>query len=202
MLDLLCTVSPAIGASVLLALALVSIVARQGGTIDTVKIPGLADVKLKTPFVLTGSRFLLALSVSAFVGAVALAVLQAAGGCERCDGMPGETAWIYGGEKGVGDQFNSGPFFVPEKAGFKASDVKSGDWIKLTESRKTMILDYDTLQVKRAMDSPFMVPGRIVYTCKVFAVGQRLYVADKRVNGPSQDVQHVWLRVRMKPPGG
>jgi hypothetical protein len=75
-LDLICKISPLIGASVLLAMGLVTVVVWRGGTIDSVKIPGLFDVKLSEPIVFTGNRFMLYVAVPAFIGALGLGTLQ------------------------------------------------------------------------------------------------------------------------------
>jgi hypothetical protein len=202
-LDWACRISPAIGASIFVAIGLIAIILWRGGTIETVKIPGIFDVKLKEPIVFSGRPLLLYLSVAAFVAAVGLASLQQFHGCERCDGMPGETAWIYGGQfdRATGN-FALGPFLSSTETGIAPQAVQAGSRITLTEPRKTMILDYPTLGLVRAMDSPFRRDGKIAYTCKTFPSGQQLYVAAKEINGPSPDVQHLWVRVRVTPPGG
>jgi hypothetical protein len=121
----------------------------------------------------------------------------------KCDGMPGETAWIYGGEfNGLTGSARQGPFVVSDPPGTLVQDIRPGSWIKLTEARKTMILDYSTRGLDRAMDSPFRLDGKVSYTCKSFPAGQRLYVAGKEINGPEPDIQHVWFRIRLTPPGG
>jgi hypothetical protein len=51
------------------------------------------------------------------------------------------------------------------------------------------------------MDNPFLKDGKVTYTCKFLDAGQRLYVADKKINGPNKSDQHVWLRVRTTPVG-
>jgi hypothetical protein len=122
---------------------------------------------------------------------------------EQCDGMPGETAWIYAGQyEADTGRFVQGPFAVAELEKVPVQNITEGSWIKLTVSRKTMIIDYSTRGVERALDSPFRLDGKVSYTCKIFPVGQRLYVAAKEINGPSAEVRHVWFRVRLAPPGG
>jgi hypothetical protein len=139
----------------------------------------------------------------AFAGAVFLGAVQVFHGCAQCDGMPGETAWIYAGQFNCyTGEFNQGTFVNAEVSGVLPQNIMEGSWINLTENRKTMILDYSTAGLKRAIDSPFRLDGKISYTCKVFPAGQRLYVADKEIRGPTPDIQHVWFRVRIAPPGG
>ena len=122
---------------------------------------------------------------------------------KACDGMPGETAWIYVGQyNGFTGNFVHGPFLKAEAGNVPVQNIPEGSWIVLSESRKTMILDYATKGIDRAMDSPFRLDGHVSYTCKVFPAGQRLYVAGKEINGPSSEIQHVWFRVRLEPPGG
>jgi hypothetical protein len=202
LLDLICQFSPTIAASVCLTLAVISLVLWRGGTIKSIRIPGLFDVDLKDPIVFSGSRFLPCISGVALAGGLGLFAVQATGRCTRCDGMPGETAWIYAGQfDGRTGSFQQGPFVVSELTGTLPQNIPPGSWIKLTDSLKTMILDYSTRGVERARDSPFRLDGKVSYTCRVLPVGQRLYVADKKIDGPSPDTRHEWLRVRLTPPG-
>ena len=116
--------------------------------------------------------------------------------------MPGETAWIYAGEfDGSAGIFKLGPFVASEIPGTATQDIPEGSWIKLLDARRTMILDYVTKGLERSMDSPFELNGKISYTCRTLPIGQRLYIADKRINGPKPDDRHIWFRVRLTPPG-
>lgn len=183
-----------------LFIALVTLVAWRGGKIDKIKIPGLSDVQLNEPIVFTGRRYMPVIAVLAAVSAGVLAYLQSGDSCVRCSGLPGETAWIY-----VGNTDRSGKFGAPPikaENGAAPIDVRPGTWITLTETRKTMILDYDSQGTKRALDSPFTLNGKVAYTCKLLPVGQRLFVADRKLNGPNPDDQHLWLRIRLSPVGG
>ncbi len=199
-LDWICRLSPAIGASALVVIALITLVAWRGGTIDKIKIPGLFDVTLQQPIVFSGRRYMPVIAAIALVLAGVFAWLQSADSCIRCTGMPGETAWIYVGHADRNGNFDQGPFAVSE-TGVKAQDIRVGMWVKIVDARKTMIIDYDTLGIKRALESPFS-QGKVVYTCKVLPVGQRLYVADRRMRGPNEDDQHLWFRVRTSAIGG
>jgi hypothetical protein len=120
-----------------------------------------------------------------------------------CAGLPGETAWIYAGgfDRKTG-LFKIEPVYVREGANLPPGAVKPGEWVRLTTPRKTMILDYDKNGTARAMDSPFTLGANINYTCKILDPGTRLYVADVKINGPSLEDSHMWLRVRTSLPGG
>jgi len=196
MLGLICQMSPSIGASALAALALISIVLWRGGTIEKISIPTLFEVKLEKPVHFTGNRLMLYLAVVAFVAAIGLMGLQAAHKCERCDRLPRETAWIYVGEAHGGVFVSTVPIALDLK-GVAPQDVPAGSWITLTERRE---IDPGIAGTKSAMDSPVEDQGR--HTCKVLPIGQRLYVVDKRFEGPpSNDVRHLWLRVTLTKPG-
>ncbi|WP_188581539.1 esterase/lipase family protein [Azorhizobium oxalatiphilum] len=120
-----------------------------------------------------------------------------------CAGLPGETAWIYAGEfDQKTSRFKIEPVYIREGANLPSGAVTQGEWVRLTTSRRTMILDYDTSGTARALDSPFTLNGKVNYTCKTLAPGSRLYVADVKINGPSPEESHVWLRVRASLPGG
>jgi hypothetical protein len=119
-----------------------------------------------------------------------------------CMGLPGETAWIYAGAyDGVNRKFKTTPVFKISSSNRAPESVELGDWIELMQPRRTMILDYGTRGLDRALDSPFTLDGKIVYTCKTLGVSERLYVSDRKINGPSPSDSHVWLRVRRAPPG-
>jgi hypothetical protein len=121
----------------------------------------------------------------------------------QCTGLPGDTAWIYAGEFDRAlNRFKFDPVFERENADLSVEGVSRGEWIRLTTARKTMILDYDVSGTARAMDSPFSLNGKINYTCKVLEPGDRLYVAEVKLNGPSPEENHMWLRVRNTLPGG
>jgi len=119
-----------------------------------------------------------------------------------CDGLPGETAWIYAGQfDKINNKFTIEPVFVRVGGNLAPGGVKTGEWIRLSTNRRTMILDYDTSGIKRAMDSPFLLNGKITYTCKTLPPGENLYVADVKIDGPSPSENHMWLRVRLTLPG-
>jgi hypothetical protein len=134
MLDLICQISPSIGASALAALALVSIVIWRGGTIEKISIPALFEVKLERAVHFRGDNRILYLAGAAFAAAVLLGGLQATHLCERCDGLPGETAWIYVGEVRDGKFTSTVP--VQSELNVAPQDIPSGSWITLTEPRK------------------------------------------------------------------
>lgn len=122
---------------------------------------------------------------------------------DACPGLPGETAWVYAGEFDQNARtFTSKAVFSISGADRRPEDVRRGDWIELTSTRKTMIIDYSKTGQTRALDSPFSLNGHVDYTCKTLPVGQRLYVVYIDVNGPSKSESHMWLRVRYSPPGG
>lgn len=200
-LDWFCKSSPAMGASALGAISLIALVLWRGGTVDTIKIPGIFDVKLSKPLVFGGSKIMAALACVALAGALGLGGLQVIGNCDRCSGLPGETAWIYVGEF-VDGKFISTVPIEPESKGVAPQDVPKGSWITLTQPRKTMINDWSSTKTLRALDSPFDDMGRHVsYTCKVLPIGQRLFIADRQFLGPGPNDRHLWLRVRLTPPG-
>src|SRR5437868_8627684 len=126
MLDLICQISPSIGASALAALALISIVLWRGGTVDKISIPALFEVKLEKAIHFTGKKLMLYLAGVACVAAVTLAALQASHQCERCDGLPGETAWIYIGEAHQGTFISTIPI---DLKGVAPQDIPAGSWI-------------------------------------------------------------------------
>lgn len=139
-------------------------------------------------------------------GAASFAVigyLLAAGNvADRCQGLPGETAWIYAGPyDALQARFKAPPTFKISNQDRDAAYVEPGDWIELLQPRRTMILDYAKTGTDRALDSPFLLNGKINYTCKNLNAGDKVYVADKKVNGPTASDNHVWLRVRAGPPG-
>ncbi|UWU73109.1 hypothetical protein N2603_23695 [Bradyrhizobium huanghuaihaiense] len=199
-LNWVCVISPAIGASALGFIALVTLVAWRGGTISKIKIPGLFDVDLSKPIVFAGRPYMPVIAVLAAIAASGLAYAQTGDACTRCLGLPGETAWIYVGRTDRTGKFD--PPSIKAENGAAIIDVKAGTWITLIQSRRTMILDYDTLGTKRALDSPFMLNGKVTYTCKSLSVGQRLLVADRKLAGPNPDDQHLWFRIRTTPIGG
>jgi hypothetical protein len=202
-LDLICPLSPAIWASVFVAIALVGAVLWRGGTVAKIKIPALVDVDLSKPIVFVGRAWLGYVAIAALLLAAPLASLQFTHQCDRCDGMPGETAWIYVGQYDPETgQFANGPYVESTQPGIKPQDIRAGSRVRLTEARRTMILDYSTFGLKRALESPFRLDGKVTYTCKMFAAGTELFVADRDVQGPSLEVRHIWLRVRLAPPGG
>lgn len=201
-LEWVCEFSPAIGASALLAMALIAIVLWRGGKVTKIKVPGLFEVELQKPVVFAGSRYLLYASLVGMASAAGLMAVQLAYECSACEGMPGQTAWIYGGQYDpTSNEFLHGPFAIAESAGTALADVREGTWVRLLEPRNTMILDYEASGLDRALDSPFRLDGRVSYTCKFLPTGTRLYVAQKEVMGPSPQVRHIWFRVRAVPPG-
>jgi hypothetical protein len=122
---------------------------------------------------------------------------------QECNGLPGETAWIYaGGIDRVKQRFNLEPFFVREGGNLPSVEIKSGEWIRLTTNRKTMILNYKKQGVALAMFNPFLMGYNIDYTCRDLPAGQRLYVADVKIDGPSLNESHMWIRIRYTLPGG
>lgn len=164
---------------------------------------------------LEGSRALLIVALLALGLGAVLLVVQLARPCESCQGMPGETAWIYvGNYNSVTGEFAQGPFVLAQD-GRRADQIDEGDWITVSASRRTMILDFDVTGTLRAMDDPFCSvatlaamdscnnrgTGVITYTCRNFDPGQRLYVADRAMRGPSETDRNLWLRVRLEPPG-
>lgn len=202
-LDLVCRFSPLVGASALLALAFISIALWRGGTIEALKIPGLFDVKLGRPINFSGKRYLSYVSILAFVAALFLAGFQLTQDCSRCEGMPGQTAWIYAGSyDSDADTAQAPPFVESDPTGVATQNIAPNTWIKLLERRNTMILDYATQGTERALDSPFRRDGKVSYTCKWLEAGDRVYVAAKEINGPSPKEQHIWFRVRFTRPGG
>lgn len=134
---------------------------------------------------------------------LAFGIFLSKNGVQRCVGLLGETAWIYAGELDqTTRRFKGELIFERESANLSASGVERGEWIRLITSRKTMILDYEQLGTRRAMDSPFTLNGHVNYTCRILQPGERLYVAEVDVNGPSLEESHMWLRVRATLPGG
>jgi hypothetical protein len=200
--DLICRFSPAIGALALLVLALFAIVVSRGGAIETIKIPRLFERRLPRPIVLPGSRAMLYVAAAAIIAALGLGALQATHACVSCDGMPGETAWVYAGEfNPQTKKFTKGEFVAAEKAGVPAQNIAPGGWITLKDSLRTMIVDYDKTGMARATDSPLTKNTTISSTCRKLPAGQRLYVMDKQVADASPGVRNIWLRVRLSPPG-
>jgi hypothetical protein len=201
MLEPLCRLAPTIGASAFVLIGLVALAFRRGGTIERISIPGIFDVKLRQPYTIPQTPNAIYYAAPLFAGAVALYSISWTGLCALCGGMPGETAWIYIGQYNpIEGSFANGPNARPEKPNEHLQDIKGGEWVVLNTPLKTMILDYSTRGTMRALDSPFS-GGTINYTCKILPKGQRLYVAEKKMRGPSEDLQHIWLRVRMAPPG-
>jgi hypothetical protein len=200
--DLICRFSPAIGAFVLLVLALFALVVWRGGAIESIRIPRLFERKLPRPIVLPGSRAMLGVAAVAVIAASGLGALQVTHTCASCDGIPGETAWVYAGEfNAQTKKFTKGEFVVAEKAGVPAQNIVPGSWITLKDSLRTMIVDYDKTGMARATDSPLTKNATISATCRKLAAGQRLYVVDKQVGDASPGVRNIWLRVRLSPPG-
>lgn len=195
--EFLCHFSLGLISGLLVFLALAFIVVWNGGKIEKIKIPGLFDVTLDPSIALPGNRYVASLAGFCFVVAAVAGAFQFFNPCTSCDGLPGQTAWIYAGnvdlEKGT---FTEAPILESVPSGTKVQDIATGSWIKLLRPRRTMILDYDTSGKARALDSPF-ASGKVNYTCKLLGDGQELYVADKRVNGPDKTDSHVWFRVRL-----
>jgi hypothetical protein len=199
--DLFCKVSPAIGVGVCIAIALLSVAAWRGGHIEKVSIPGLFEIKFKEPIVFEGNKLFLGVSLFSLIVAIAIGSLQFGKTCERCDGLPGETAWIFGGTLDYSGGFSQGPYLRAENAGVAPAQVAPGMWVILEEPRKTMIMGYDITKLARAMDSPFS-GGPVNYTCKLLPKGTRLLIADRQIRGPSPAERHIWYRVRFTPVGG
>jgi Na+-transporting methylmalonyl-CoA/oxaloacetate decarboxylase gamma subunit len=200
--DVVCRFSPAIGALVLLVLALLALVLWGGGAIETVRIPRLFARKLTRPVVLPGSRAMPYVAAVAIAAALGLSALQVTHACVRCDGLPGETAWVYAGEfNPLTKKFTKGEFVAAEKAGVLAQNIGSGSWITLKDSVRTTIVDYDKTGLARASDSPLTRNATISATCRKLPVGQRLYVTDKQTADAGPGVRNIWLRVRLSPPG-
>jgi hypothetical protein len=200
--DLICRFSPAIGALALLALALFALVLSRGGAIEAIRIPYLLSRALPRPIVLPGSRAMLYVAAVAVIAGAGLGALQVTHACVSCDGMPGETAWVYAGEFNPQTRkFTKGEFVAAEKAGVPAQNIATGGWIKLKDGLRTMIVDYDKTGMARATDSPLTKNATIAPTCRKLPVGQRLYVMDKQVADASPSVRNIWLRVRLSPPG-
>ena len=199
--DLICRFSPAIGALVLLVLALLALLVWRGGAIETIRIPPLFQRTLARPIVLLGSRAMLYVAAVAIVAALGLGVLQVMHACVSCDGLPGETAWVYAGEfNPQTKKFAKGEFVAAEKAGVLAQNIAPGSWITLKDGLRTMIVDYDKTGMARATDSPLTKNTTIASTCRKLPAGKRLYVMDKQVADAS-GVRNIWLRVRLSPPG-
>jgi hypothetical protein len=202
MIDLVCRFSPAIGAGVLLVLTLFALVVWRGGAIEAVRIPRLFERKLPRPIVLPGSRSMFYVAVVAVVAAIGLTALQLGHACARCDGLPGETAWVYAGEfNPLTKKFTKGEFVAAEKTGVLAQNIAPGSWITLKNSLRTMIVDYDKTGMARATDGPLTKNATIAPTCRMLPAGQRLYVMDKQVGDASPGARNIWLRVRRSPPG-
>jgi hypothetical protein len=200
--ELICRFSPAIGALVLLLLALFALLVWRGGAIESIGIPRLFNRTLKRPIVLPGSWAMLYAAMVAIVAAAGLGALQLTHACASCDGMPGETAWVFAGEFNTQTKkFTKGEFVAAEKAGVPAQNIASGSWITLKDSLRTMIVDYDKTGMARATDSPLTKNATVSPTCRKLAAGQRLYVMDKQVADASPGVRNIWLRVRRSPPG-
>jgi hypothetical protein len=200
--DWICRFSPAIGALVLLVLALLALVVWRGGAVETVKIPRLFEKKLPRPIVLPGSRAMLYVAAVAIVAALGLSALQVTHACVSCDGIPGETAWVYAGEfNPQTKKFTKGEFVAAEKAGLAAQNIGPGSWITLKDALRTMIVDYDKTGLARATDSPLTKNTTISSTCRKLPAGQRLYVMEKQVADAAPGVRNIWLRVRLSPPG-
>ena len=73
--DMICRFSPAIGALVLLVLALFALLIWRGGTIEIIKIPRLFERTLPRPIVLPGSQAMLYVAAVAIVAALGLGAL-------------------------------------------------------------------------------------------------------------------------------
>jgi hypothetical protein len=201
-LEWMCHVSPLVSGSVSVFIGLLALAFRAGGTVEKISLPGVFEVKLNAPYTIPQTPRALYYSLGFFACAAALYSLPLTGACTLCSGMPGQTAWIYVGQYDPTlGKFVIGPFVRPEKSDERPENIDSNEWVPLNEPLKTMILDYNTRGLMRALDSPFILNGMVNYTCKVLLKGQRLYVAQRDMNGPSANVQHLWLRVRMAPPG-
>jgi hypothetical protein len=184
---MICRFSPAIGALALLMLALFAIVVSRVGAIESIK---------------KGRWALLCVAAIAIVAALGLGALQVTHVCVSCDGMPGETAWVYAGEfNSLTKKFTKGEFVAAEKAGVAAQNIAPGSWITLKDSLRTTIVDYDKTGMARASDNPLTKNATISSTCKKLPAGQRLYVVEKQVGDASSGVRNIWLRVRLSPPG-
>jgi hypothetical protein len=200
--DMICHFSPAIGALVLLVLALFALVVWRGGAIETLRIPRLFERTLPRPIALPGSQAMLYVAVVAIVAALGLGALQVTHACVSCVGLPGETAWVYVGEfNPQTKKFTKGEFVAAEKAGVPAQNIAPGSWITLKDALRTTIVDYDKTGMARATDSPLIKNATISSTCRKLPAGQRLYVMDKQVADASSGVRNIWLRVRLSPPG-
>jgi len=200
--DLICRFSPAIGALALLLLAVLALLLWQGGAIETIRIPRLFEKKLPRPVVLPGSQAMLYLAAVAAGAALGLSALQLAHGCASCDGLPGETAWVFAGEfNPLTKKFTKGEFVAAEKAGVAAQNIAPGSWITLKDNVRTMIVDYDKSGMARATDSPLTKNAVIAPTCRMLAAGRRLFVMDKQAGDAAPGVKNIWLRVRLSPPG-
>jgi hypothetical protein len=198
--DWVCRFTPAIGASVLFVMALIAISVLVGGSAGKIRFPALSEMRLAHPIVING--LMLCVTLLAVAGAAGLGYVQATHACVSCEGMPGETAWIYAGQfNPQTKKFTQGEFVSSEKAGVPVQNIGAGNWITLKDTLRTMIVDYDKTGSARASDNPFIKGGTMNYTCKMFPVGKRLYVVDKQTGDPSPSIRHIWLRVRMSPPG-
>lgn len=192
----LCRFSLGVISGLLVFLALTFIVVWNGGKIEKIKIPGLFDVTLDPPITFPGNRYVALLAGFCFFVAAVAGSFQYFNPCTTCEGLPGQTAWIYAGNVDLNTgKFTEAPVLESIPAGTKILDIEARTWIKLLAPRRTMILDYDTTGHSRALDSPFS-KGKVAYTCKLLSAGQELYVAEKRVNGPDPRDNHVWFRVR------
>jgi hypothetical protein len=201
-LDWVCRFTPAIGASVLFVMALIALLVWIGGAIERIKVPPLFDIRLAHPIVFNGSWLMFGLALLALAGAGGLGYVQATHTCASCEGMPGETAWVYAGQfNPQTKKFTQGEFVSSEKAGVPIQNIAAGNWILLKDNLRTMIVDYDKSGTARATDNPFTKGATMNYTCKKLPVGQRLYVVEKQTADPLPGVRHIWLRVRKSPPG-
>ncbi|SFU23386.1 hypothetical protein SAMN05518861_1602 [Mesorhizobium sp. YR577] len=119
---------------------------------------------------------------------------------DPCPGLPGDIAWIDAGELTQG-KFATRSAFVVEGRSAPPETVRRGDWIKLTESRRTMIVDYQKTGTQRAQDSPLSPGGDIDYTCKVLKAGDQFYVAFVDAGNSRSIANRMWLKIRATAPG-